>query len=130
MKLKVDPIIAVRNVKESSKWYQSIFDCNSIHGGDTFDVLVSDKNDVLLCIHKWNAHDHPTMQKPSGNFAQGLILYFRVENIVHIRARLKQLNYDVEAEIQMSPNSHQLEFSVRDLDGYYITVSEYHQYEG
>jgi len=49
---KIDPIIAVKDVEASSKWYQSIFGCRSMHGGNEFDILVSENNVVLLCLHK------------------------------------------------------------------------------
>ncbi len=45
---KIDPIVAVQDVEVSSKWYQSIFDCRSKHGGKQFDILVNENNDVLL----------------------------------------------------------------------------------
>jgi hypothetical protein len=49
---KIDPIIAVKNVEASSKWYQSVFGCRSMHGGKEFDVLVSDNDHILICLHK------------------------------------------------------------------------------
>ena len=128
--MKVDPIIAVKNVEKSSKWYQSVFDCRSMHGGSEFDILVAKNNEVLLCLHKWGEHDHPTMQTSNMTAANGLILYFRTENIEQIRENLKNMNYDVEEEIQLSSNSHRKEFSLRDPDGYYITIAEFHNYEG
>jgi len=128
--MKVDPIIAVKNVEESSKWYQSIFDCRSTHGGNEFDILVSKNNDVLLCLHKWGEHDHPTMKSADNGFGNGLILYFRTENMEQIRENLRKIDYAIEEEIQWSPNSRKKEFSLRDPDGYYITVAEFHKYEG
>ena len=61
--MKVDPIIAVKNVEESSAWYQAVFDCSSMHGGNNFDVLVAKDGAVFICLHKWGEHDHPTMKK-------------------------------------------------------------------
>lgn len=50
--MKFDPIIAVKDVEESSKWYQSVFNCRSIHGGNQFDVLVSKDGVIFICLHK------------------------------------------------------------------------------
>ena len=127
--IKADPIIAVKDVEASSEWYQSAFGCRSAHGGNEFEILVSENNDVLLCLHKWGAHNHLTMTstEDAGN---GLILYFRTENMEQIRENLKKMDYDVEEEIQMSSNSRRREFSLRDPDGYYITIAEFHHYEG
>ncbi|MEO9870549.1 VOC family protein [Ekhidna sp.] len=125
---KIDPIIAVKNIETSSKWYQSIFDCRSRHGGDTFDILVDGNDEVLICLHKWEEHDHPTMQNPNVPPGNGLILYFRTENMQLIRQNIESLGYSVESDIQLNPNSGKKEFSLRDPDGYYLIVSEFHQY--
>lgn len=128
--MKIDPIIAVKDVSKSSKWYQDIFGLRSMHGGNEFDILVDKNNEIVLCLHKWGEHDHPTMKTSNMKGGNGLILYFRTENIEQIRENLKTLNYQVEQEIELSPNSRRKEFSFRDLDGYYITVADYHEYEG
>jgi len=58
---KLDPILAVKDVEASSKWYQSLFGCRSMHGGKVFDILVSENDEILLCLHQWGEHAHPTM---------------------------------------------------------------------
>ena len=128
--MKADPIIAVKNVEISSNWYQSIFGLRSMHGGNEFDVLVEKNDEIILCLHKWDEHDHPTMQSSDMSTGNGLILYFRIENIEPIREKLRSLNYKVEEEIQLSLNSRRKEFSLRDPDGYYLTIAEFHKYEG
>lgn len=79
--MKLDPIIAVSNVIASSEWYQRIFSFKRKHGGDNFSVLVSDENEIILCLHKWEEHQHPTMTDPNIRVGNGLILYFRIEDI-------------------------------------------------
>ena len=128
--MQADPIIAVKNVEYSSKWYQTIFDCKSIHGGNEFEILVSENDEVLLCLHKWGEHGHPTMEDPNITPGNGLILYFRTENMEQIRENLRMKNYPLEGEIELNPNSGRKEFSVIDPDGYYLTISEFHNYEG
>lgn len=128
--MKLDPIIAVKNVETSSEWYQSIFDFRSKHGGNEFDILVNKDDEVMLCLHKWGEHNHPTMQTSNKQSGNGLILYFRTKNMEQIGEKLRKINHKVEQEIEINPNSRRREFSLRDLDGYYITISEYHEYEG
>ncbi len=60
----------------------------------------------------------------------GLILYFRTNNINSIRQKVELMGIAVEEDIHLNPNSHKSEFSVKDIDGYYLTISEYHEYEG
>ena len=60
---KIDPIIAVKDVEASSKWYKSVFDCRSMHGGKEFDILVSENDEILICLHKWGGTSAPYNDK-------------------------------------------------------------------
>jgi len=128
--MKIDPILAVKNVPKSSTWYQSIFDWNSMHGGNEFEVLTNAQDEVMLCLHKWGEHNHPTMMDSEMKNGNGIILYFRVENINSIRDKLKRHAHLVETEIALSQNSGKKEFSLRDPDGYFIIIAEHHNYQG
>ena len=128
--IKTDPIIAVKDVEVSSNWYQTLFDCRRTHGGNEFAVLENENKEVLICLHKWGKHDHPTMKNPKIPPGNGLILYFRTENMKVIRQNVEKLGVPVEEDIHLNPNSTKMEFSLRDPDGYFITISEFHKYEG
>lgn len=130
MHSKLDPIIAVTDVRKSSEWYQKILNCKSMHGGETFDILVNQNNEVLLCLHKWRAHEHPTMRDPSIVPGNGLILYLRTENMKQVRKNAESMHAIIEEDIHLNTNSLREEFSLRDPDGYYLTITEYHDYEG
>lgn len=128
--IKTDPIIAVKDVEASSEWYCSVFSCRSMHGGKEFDILVSENEEVLICLHQWGAHEHPTMANPAVTPGNGLILYFRTDKLNRIRQKVEETGAAVEEDIHINPNSTKREFSLRDPDGYYLTVTEYHAYEG
>jgi len=127
---RLDPIIAVKDVEASSKWYQKIFGFKSNHGGDHFSVLVSDDNEIILCLHKWNEHNHPTMTSPDITVGNGLLFYFRTENMDMIYQNAIKADCVIEEEVHLNPNSLRQEFSFRDPDGYFLTVTEFHKYEG
>lgn len=120
---KIDPIIAVKNVEASAKWYQSIFGCRNAHGGEEFAVLKLENDEVLICLHKWGAHEHPSMVNPNIEPGNGLILYLKTKN-------MDRILQNVEEGIHLNPNSNKMEFSLRDPDGYFWTVTEFHNYEG
>ena len=128
--IKIDPIIAVKDVKLSSQWYQSLLNCKSKHGGSTFDILVGENDEVLLCLHRWGEHDHPTMIDPDLTPGNGLILYLRTNNPQEIYENALNNHLAIEKEIQVNRNSRRKEFSLRDPDGYYLTITELHHYEG
>lgn len=127
---KMDTIIAVRDVEASSEWYRSVLECRSMHGGKEFDILVADDDEVLLCLHKWGEHSHPTMTDPNITPGNGLILYFRTEHMNTIRQNVERLGYAIAEDVHLNPNSMKKEFSLRDPDGYYITITEFHKYDG
>lgn len=127
---RLDPIIAVKDIKVSSKWYQKIFELRNDHGGDDFSVLVSDDNEIILCLHKWEAHNHPTMTNPGITPGNGLLLYFRTENMSTIYQNAIEAGCVIEEDIHLNTNSLRKEFSFRDPDGYFLTVTEFHKYEG
>ena len=130
MMTKIDPIIAVKDVVASSKWYQSVLGCKSLHGGKEFDILVSEDDEILICLHKWGEHNHPTMADPNITPGNGLILYFRTENMDAIRQNVEKIGSLIEEDIHLNPNSKKKEFSLRDPDGYYLTITKFHKYEG
>lgn len=69
------------------------------------------------------------MKDPGITPGNGLILYFRTENINEIRQNYKKIGGMVDEEIHLNPNSLKKEFSFRDPDGYYLTITEFHEYD-
>lgn len=127
---RLDPIIAVKDIETSSEWYKSIFGWRRTHGGNDFGVLVSENDEVLLCLHKWGADEHPTMRNRNVISGNGLILYYKSGDINLVRKMVSKMDWPVEKEIHLNSNSTKMEFSLRDPDGYYLTITEYHEYEG
>jgi hypothetical protein len=127
---KLDPIIAVKNIDASSQWYQSVFGWKSLHGGGHFDTLIDQNREVVLCLHPWEQDEHPSMMNPDITPGNGLILYFRTENMKGIRQNVTNMGYPVEEDIHQNPNSSKMEFALRDLDGYYLIISDFHEYNG
>lgn len=62
---KLETIIAVKDVAKSSKWYQGLLGLKSTHSGGNFEMLADKNGSVILCIHRWGEHDHPTMTNPN-----------------------------------------------------------------
>ena len=82
-----------------------------------------------MSLHPWEQDEHPTMMNPAITPGNGLILYFRTENMSAIRQNVEKLGYAIEEDIHPNPNSSKLEFSLRDPDGYYLAITDFHQYE-
>ena len=128
MKTRLDPVIAVRGVSASRDWYRSVFAWQSLHGGDEFAVLADGQGEIQLCLHRWGTHEHPTMKYPQITPGNGLILYVCTADIENTYARVTTMDYPMEVDLALNPNSRQQEFAMRDLDGYFLIVSEFHTY--
>ncbi|NJK82848.1 MAG: glyoxalase [Saprospiraceae bacterium] len=120
---RLETIIAVRDVAKSSKWYQNLLGLESNHGGDNFEMLANEKGEIILCLHLWGEHEHPTMKDPNIAVGNGLILYFRVSDLEKIWSNAVLLKLDIEQEPHLNENSGQQQFTLRDLDGYYLIIS-------
>ena len=128
--IKIDPIIAVKDVEASSKWYEQVFGVKRLHGeAGSFAVLGSDHQEILLCLHGWGEHHHPSMTDPSVTPGNGLMLYFRTTDMQEIRQRVADMGVVADQDVRLNPNSLKKEFSLRDPDGYYLTITEYHEYK-
>ena len=126
----LDPIIAVEDVLASANWYKKVFGFKNLHGGDDFAVLATENNEIILCLHKWGKHEHPSLSDKTTKPGNGLLLYFRTDDIEIIRKKVDEVGSTVVEEIHLNPNSLKHEFSFKDPDGYFLTVTEFHVYEG
>ncbi|HXQ01922.1 MAG TPA: VOC family protein [Candidatus Udaeobacter sp.] len=118
-------IIGVSDVLGSFKWYQSLFgqpETPPVH--DDFGQILDTDGTVLLCLHQWGAHEHRSLMSPDeappGN---GLLLFFRVDDFNMALKRARALVTRLEEDPHMNPNTQTTEFSLRDPDGYYVTIS-------
>jgi hypothetical protein len=118
-------IIGVGDVPGSFKWYQSLFgQPETAPSHDDFGQILDTDGTVLLCLHQWGAHDHPSLMSPDvappGN---GLLLFFRVDDFNLALKRARTLVTRLEEEPEVNPSTQTKEFSLRDPDGYYVTIS-------
>jgi catechol 2,3-dioxygenase-like lactoylglutathione lyase family enzyme len=119
-------IIGVKDVTASFKWYQKLFgqpEATPAH--EYFGQIRDSDGTVLLCLHKWGEHEHSSLTSPGhATPGNGLLLFFRVDTYGSILQRAKTLVPQLEEEPHLNPNTETMEFSLRDPDGYYITISE------
>lgn len=60
---------------------------------------------------------------PAASAGNGLLLFFRVDNYEMTLERARDLVGRFEDEPHVNPNTQTREFSLRDPDGYYLTIS-------
>ena len=78
----------------------------------------------MLCLHQWGAHDHPSLTSPDkATPGNALLLFFRVDDFDRALKRARALVTTFQEEPHLNPSTHTLEFSLRDPDGYHVTIS-------
>lgn len=118
-------ILGVRNVRASYQWYRELLGLpTSEPAHDYFGMVCDHDGTVLVCLHAWGAHDHPSLTSPDvaapGN---GLLLFFRVDDHDAALARARAQGAVLVEAPHRNPNTGTMEFSLRDPDGYHVTIS-------
>lgn len=118
-------IIGVADVPQSFRWYQSLLGLPATTPAhDHFGQIVDADGTVLLCLHAWGAHEHPSLTSPDhARPGNGLLLFFRVDEFEAALQRARTLADRLDEEPHLNPNTGTMEFSLRDRDGYHVTIS-------
>src|ERR1043166_3357920 len=124
-------IIGVRDVAHSFKWYQSLFGQRLTAPAHSFFGQLRDSDGtVLLSLHEWGAHEHPTLTTPDkGTPGNGLLLFFRVDDCSAALRRARKLVPKLAEEPHVNPATGTKEFALLDPDGYYVMISALSQEE-
>jgi catechol 2,3-dioxygenase-like lactoylglutathione lyase family enzyme len=118
-------IIGVADVARSVAWYQTLLGMTpSPPAHDYFGQILDGDGTILLCLHQWDAHDHPTLASPDrAEPGNGLLLFFRVDDFDQALQRARTLVTALEEEPGVNRNTGTREFALRDPDGYYVMIS-------
>jgi catechol 2,3-dioxygenase-like lactoylglutathione lyase family enzyme len=117
-------IIGVRDVPVSFKWYQLLFgqpETGPAH--DYWGQILDSDGTVLLCLHQWGSHEHPSLKSPEKALpGNGLLLFFRVDDFDSVLQRAGALASRLDEEPHLNRNTETKEFSLRGPDGHYVTI--------
>ena len=118
-------IIGVADVARSFKWYQSLFgQSETAPAHDYWGQIVDTDGTVLLCLHQWGEHGHPSLASPDHSQpGNGLLLFFRVDDFDRALSRARALVAELEEEPSINPKTGTAEFAIRDPDGYDVMIS-------
>ena len=118
-------ILGAADVPASFAWYQSLLgQPESPPAHEHFGQILDSDGTVLLCLHAWSAHEHPSLMSPDhATPGNGLLLFLRVDDFDSALQRARALVARFDEEPHPNPNTGTREFSLRDPDGYYLTIS-------
>jgi catechol 2,3-dioxygenase-like lactoylglutathione lyase family enzyme len=117
------PLIVVRDVPASSRFYAQILGAETPHGGEEYEQLVSG-GELVLQLHHFDVEDHhgplATKDVPLGN---GILLWFEVADFAAAVERARGVEAVVERDVHVNPNAKQQEIWLRDPDGYLVVLA-------
>jgi len=126
--MRPQPLICVRDVEASSRWYQQLLGCESGHGGPEYERLVSD-GWLILQLHRWDvAHHHGPIGDPKLVPGNGVLLWFEVDDFDAAAARASELGAEVVLPRHRNPpegerGPNHWEVWLRDPDGYTVVLA-------
>ncbi len=124
--VEAQPLIAVRNVRSSSRWYTELLGAASLpeHSHrDGYD-RISRSGRLLLQLHAWDEEDHPNLVNadaaPPGH---GVLLWFQVDDFYSVVERARGLGAEIIEEPHVNLNPLHREIWLRDSDGYVVVIA-------
>ena len=124
--IEAQPLIAVRNVRASSRWYGELLGADSIPEHPHRDVYdrISHSGRLLLQLHAWDAEDHPNLVNadaaPPGH---GVLLWFQVDDFDSVVEQVRGLGAEIIEEPHVNPAPRHREIWLHDPDGYVVVVA-------
>ena len=120
------PLIAVHNVRASSRWYAELLGADSLPEHSHRDLYdrISCSGQLVLQLHAWDKEDHPNLVDPdAAPVGHGVLLWFQVGDFDSIVERARGLGAEIIEEPHINPRPQHREIWLRDPDGYVVVVA-------
>jgi len=121
--MQLAPLICVRDVTASSRWYQRLLGAHSGHGGDEYERINDPDGRLVLQLHRWEVeHHHGPLGDPALPHGNGVLLWFELPDFDAAVARAQDLGAQVLRPRQFSENGN-WECWLLDPDGYKVVLT-------
>jgi catechol 2,3-dioxygenase-like lactoylglutathione lyase family enzyme len=127
MGIRPQPLIAVRDVRASGRWYRRLLDADARAGESDHEHLydrIFAGGALLLQLHAWDEEEHPNLvgadAAPPGH---GVLVWFEVDDFDAAVARARGLEAEVLEEPHVNPAPRHREIWLRDPDGYVVVLA-------
>jgi len=126
LNVEAQTLIAVRNVRASSRWYTQLLGADSLpeHSHRDLYERISCSGRLLLQLHAWDVEDHPNLvNRDAAPPGHGVLLWFQVNDFDQAVERARALGAEIVMEPHLNPAPNHREIWLRDPDGYVVVVA-------
>ncbi len=124
--VQAQPLIAVRDVRASSRWYAELLGADSLPDHphrDRYDRIQCSGR-LVLQLHAWDEEDHPNLvNRDTAPVAHGVVLWFEVNDFDAAVGRARKLGAEVVQGPLVNPAPQHRELWLRDPDGFVVVVA-------
>jgi catechol 2,3-dioxygenase-like lactoylglutathione lyase family enzyme len=127
--VRSQPLIAVRDVAASSRWYSRLLGAErtsetmSSDHAHIYDRLLRGGS-LFLQLHAWDEEDHPNLvNAKEARPGHGVLLWFEVDDFDAVVKRARALRAKVLLKPHVNPTPGHREMWLRDPDGYVVVIA-------
>jgi len=124
--VEAQPLIAVHDVRASSRWYGTLLAADSLpehKHRDLYDRVFSSGR-LILQLHAWDEQHHPNLINANAALpGHGVLLWFQVDDFDSTVNRARELRAEVILEPHVNPAPQHREMWLRDPDGYVVVIA-------
>ena len=123
--IEAQPLIAVRDVRASSRWYREVLGADSLPEHSHRDIYdrISSNGQLLLQLHAWDEEDHPNLvNATAAPVAHGVVLWFQVDDFDSAVKRANGLGAKIIEGPYVNPAPQHREIWLRDPDGFVVVI--------
>jgi catechol 2,3-dioxygenase-like lactoylglutathione lyase family enzyme len=124
--ITAQPLIAVRDVRASSRWYAQLLQADTLQEHHHRDLYqrISCSGQLLLQLHAWDKEDHPNLvNRDEARPGHGVLLWFQIEDFDSAVERVRAMNAEIILEPHFNPAPQHREIWLRDPDGYVVVLA-------
>jgi catechol 2,3-dioxygenase-like lactoylglutathione lyase family enzyme len=126
--VRAQPLIAVKDVRASSRWYRELLGGDSLpeHSHRDLYERILCAGQLILQLHAWDQDDHPNLTNvDQARPGHGVLLWFEVSNFDVIVGNARALHAQVILEPHVNPAPRHREIWLRDPDGYVVVIASF-----
>lgn len=121
--MKPQPLIVVRSVPDSARFYCQLLGAQQGHGGEHYEQLLLN-GELIMQLHSFDPDaNHESLADPDLPLGNGPVLWFETDDFAALEQRLKEHGMTPERPPSENPFAKQMEVWLRDPDGYRVVIA-------